>query len=194
MLRVLLATMVVAASMVSSAARADVVRGIEYFERGDYDAAAAELLPLIGTDPSAQYVLGLIYHSQILAAPDGIDGIGLITRSAEAGYLPAQNELGRIYRTGDGVDQDFDKMMHWYEQAATQGDVGAQLFVADGYAYGFGVAQNRVEAYKWYEIAIRYWGPLAVRAREVVAEEMTEEEIAEAVRRAGQWFSEHPQE
>ena len=194
MRNILLAVMLVVATGMYNLARADVARGIQLFERGDYDSAAAELLPLVASDASAQYVLGMIYHSQVLAAPDGMDGLGLITAAAEAGYLPAQNELGRIYRTGDGADQDLERMMFWYERAASQGDVGAQLFVADGYAYGFGVKMDRVEAYKWYEIAIRYWGTLAVRAREVVAEEMSDAEIAEGVRRAGQWFAEHPED
>ena len=191
---ILLAAALVASGLSFAPASADTARGIELFERGEYDAAAAELLPQVATDPAAQYVLGVIYHLQVLAPPEGLDGIGLITKAAEKGYLPAQNELGRIYRTGEGVEQDLGRMMHWYEQAASQGDVGAQLVVADGYAYGYGVKQDLVEAYKWYEIAIRYWGTLAVRAREVVAEDMTEADIAEAVRRAGEWFAAHPEE
>ena len=80
-------------------------------------------------------------------------------------------------------------MMEWYRRAAEQGDVGAQLFVADGYAYGYGVEPDVVEAYKWYEIAIQYWGALAVRARDVVAERMSDEQIAEGVRRASDWIA-----
>jgi len=193
MRRYLMAIPLLVTLAIPTAGRADLARGIELFERGRFDAAAETLAPLAETSPQAQYVLGVIYHSLIVEPPEGISGLALITRSAEAGYLPAQNELGRIYRSGDGVGQDFTTMMHWYEQAAAQGDVGAQLFVADGYAFGLGVPQDRVEAYKWYEIAIRYWGALAVRAREVVAEEMTAEEIAEAVRRAGDWFGQHPE-
>jgi len=192
MRRYLLAIPLCAALALPGLARADLVKGIELFERGRFDDAVEVLSPLAESSPQAQYVLGVIYHTGIIEAPQGASGLELITRSAEAGYLPAQNELGRIYRTGDGVEQDFAAMMHWYEKAASGGDVGAQLFVADGYAYGYGVEQNRIEAYKWYEIAIRYWGALAVRAREVVAEEMNEQDIAEAVRRAGAWFAEHP--
>lgn len=174
---------------VAGPARADTSEGLLLFERGLFDEAAVELQRDVANgDPTAQYVLGVMYLNMMVEPPSPDAAAGLITKSAEAGNLQAQSELARMYRVGDGVEQSFEQMMHWYEQAANQGDVGAQLFLADGYGYGFGVEPDLVEAYKWYEIAIRYWGPLAVRAREVLAERMTDEQIAEAVRRAGEWF------
>lgn len=176
----------------AGAAEADVAEGLALFERGDFDGAAAALEPGVAAgDPAAQYLLGIMYLNGMTVPPDDAAAQRLIRASAEQGHLPAQSELARMYRAGDGVEQDFAQMMHWYEQAAAQGDVGAQLFVADGYAYGVGVAPDPVEAYKWYEIAIQYWGPLAVRARDVVAERMTADQVAEAVQRAGAWLMEH---
>jgi TPR repeat protein len=174
-------------------ARADIGRGVDLFERGRYDEAAAELLSLaeVGV-PDAQYLLGVMYLNLMVEPPEQNAALSMITAAAESGHLPAQTELARMYRAGDGVGQDFAKMMTWYERAAEQGDVGAQLFVADGYGYGYGVEPDLVEAYKWYEIAIQYWGSLAVRARDVLAEKMTDEEIAEAVRRAGDWLASRP--
>lgn len=180
------------ATCLAGAARADVAEGLALFERGEFDAAAAALAPSAGAgDAAAQYLLGVMYLNGMALPPDDAAAQRLIRASAEQGHLPAQSELARMYRTGDGVAQDFAQMMHWYERAAMQGDVGAQLFVADGYAYGLGVPPDPVEAYKWYEIAIQYWGPLAVRAREVVAEGMTADQIADAVQRAGAWLAEH---
>lgn len=175
-----------------AAASADTATGLLLFDRGLFDEAAQELAPSAEAgDPAAQYVLGLMYLNRMVepAGPDR--AAALITEAAEAGHLQAQTELARMYRDGDGVDQDFGQMMQWYERAANQGDVGAQLFLADGYGYGLGIEQDLVESYKWYEIAIQYWGPLAVRARDVIAEQMTEEQIAEAVRRAGKWLAEN---
>jgi hypothetical protein len=43
----------------------------------------------------------------------------------------------------------------------------------------------------WYQIAIEYWGPLAVHARDVVAERMLPEQIEEAIRLAGKWLKEN---
>jgi TPR repeat protein len=173
-------------------AQADIARGVELFERGRYDEAADALMPLADAGiPLAQYLLGIMYLNLMVEPPQDGAALLLLHKSADAGYLSAQTELARMYRNGDGVEQDFAKMMVWYQRAAEQGDVGAQLFVADGYGYGYGVEADLVEAYKWYEIAIQYWGSLAVRARDVLAEKMTDEEIAEAVRRAGVWLSSH---
>jgi len=176
-------------------ARADIWRGIDLFERGRYDEAAVELVSLAEVGlPEAQYLLGVMYLNLMVEPPAQNSALSMITAAAESGHLPAQTELARMYRAGDGVEQDFANMMAWYERAAEQGDVGAQLFVADGYGYGYGVEPDLVEAYKWYEIAIQYWGSLAVRARDVLAEQMTDEEIAEAVRRTGAWLASHPRD
>ena len=174
-------------------ARADIGRGVDLFERGRYDEAAVELVSLAEVGiPEAQYLLGVMYLNLMVEPPEQDSALSMIKSAAESGYLPAQTELARMYRAGDGVEQDFASMIAWYERAAEQGDVGAQLFVADGYGYGYGVEPDLVEAYKWYEIAIQYWGSLAVRARDVLAEKMTDEEVAEAVRRAGDWLATHP--
>jgi TPR repeat protein len=174
-------------------ARADIARGVELFERGRYDEAATALMPMAEAGvPVAQYLLGVMYLNLMVEPPQDGAALLLLRDAAQAGYLSAQTELARMYRNGDGVEQDFVKMMGWYQRAAEQGDVGAQLFVADCYGYGYGVEVDLVEAYKWYEIAIQYWGSLAVRARDVLAEKMTDDEIAEAVRRAGAWLSSHP--
>ncbi len=173
--------------------RADIGRGVDLFERGRYDEAAVELMSMaeVGV-PEAQYLLGVMYLNLMVEPPEPNSALSMIEAAAESEYLPAQTELARMYRAGDGVEQDFTKMMAGYERAAEQGDVGAQLFVADGYGYGYGVEPDLVEAYKWYEIAIQYWGSLAVRARDVLAEQMTDEQIAEAVRRAGDWLASRP--
>lgn len=176
-----------------SAQAADLERGVLLFERGAFDEAAAELAPLAESgEPTAQYVLGVMYLNLMVEPTSDGAAYALISAAAEAGHRAAQTELARMYRDGDGVAQDYARMMNWYAKAAEQGDVGAQLFLADGYGYGYGVEPDPVEAYKWYEIAIRYWGALAVRARDVLAEKMTDEQVAEAVRRAASWMEAHP--
>jgi len=171
---------------------ADLATGFDSFQRGDYAAAERELQPLAEQgDPRAQYALGIMYLNGYLDPPSDGAAVEWLRRSAEQGYLEAQTELARMYRTGDGVPQDFAEMAVWYEKAAQQGDVGAQLFLADSYAYGYGVGPDYVRAYMWYEIAIQYWGPLAVRARDVIAEKMSPEQVAEAVRLAGTWLKEN---
>jgi len=166
-------------------ARADLEPGLALFEQGNYSAAVAELLPAAEAgDARAQYVVGIVLGQGFAGVPDPQTGAAWLLRSAEQGYAPAQVELARMYRTGDGIAENHAEMVKWYRRAAEQGDVGAQLFVADAYAYGYGVEPDLIEAYVWYEIAIRYWGHLAERARDVVAVQMSDAEVAQARSRA----------
>ena len=43
----------------------------------------------------------------------------------------AQCELGRCYEHGKGVDKDMTKAISWYQQAADQGHVEAQVSLSD---------------------------------------------------------------
>ncbi|MFM9845848.1 MAG: tetratricopeptide repeat protein [Hyphomicrobiaceae bacterium] len=169
--------------------RAGVPEGLADYERGNYAGAAREFDAAAKTgDAQAQYLLGLLYLHELTDPPSPDAALRLIRAAAEQGHVAAQNELARMYRAGDGVDTDPAEMVKWYEQAAEQGDVGAQLLLADVYAYGQGVEKDLVRAYMWYEIAIQYWGPLAVRARDVIGEEMTAEQVTQAVTLASDWI------
>lgn len=62
----------------------------------------------------------------------------------------AQNNLGWMYRNGNGVAQDYTLAFFWYKQAALQGHSYAQDNLADLYKDGEGVAQNKTLAAFWY--------------------------------------------
>jgi len=177
------------AFMLAGAARAQLDKGVELFERAEFDAAAQVLLPLAkGGDPKAQYVLGVMYLNEMVKPPSKTAAEELMINSGEAGFEKAYVELARMYREGHGVEQDFAKSFFWSIKAADAGDVGAQLQVADSFAFGLGVKRNPVEAYKWYEVAMHYWGSLAVNARDLVAESMSSDQIATAKQRAQTWI------
>lgn len=66
----------------------------------------------------------------------------------------AQYNLGYMYETGDGVDQDLLQAKKWYEKAAKQNQPDAQYALAALYYYDNGVIkQNYAEAKKWFEKA-----------------------------------------
>lgn len=173
----------------AGAARAQLAKGIELFDRAEFDAAVQVLSPLAkGGDPKAQYILGVMYLNRMVQPPSETAAAELMISSGEAGFEKAQVELARMYREGHGVEQDFAKSFLWSMKAAEAGDVGAQLQVADSFAFGYGVDPDPVEAYKWYEIAVLYWGSLAVNARDLVAESMSSDQIAKAKQRAENWI------
>jgi len=45
--------------------------------------------------------------------------------SAEQGLAEAQLQLGDLYRSGQGVEEDLDVATAWYRKAAQQGNVEA---------------------------------------------------------------------
>ena len=72
---------------------------------------------------------------------------------AERGDAEAQNNLGLIHYTGEGVPQDFIEAMKWFRKAAEQHHEMAQFNLGLMYAYGEGVPQDFVEAVKWFRRA-----------------------------------------
>ena len=72
---------------------------------------------------------------------------------AEHGYAAAQNNLGLMYKRGDGVTQDYAEALKWYRKAAEQGYVFAQFFLGEKYRLGDGVTEDYAEALKWYRKA-----------------------------------------
>ena len=56
---------------------------------------------------------------------------------------------------------------------------------------GHGVAQDHVEAYKWFSLASAQGETSATRVRDIVAQRMTPAQIAKAQRLASEWLAKH---
>ncbi len=72
---------------------------------------------------------------------------------AEQGYADAQNNLGVMYRRGEGVTQDYGEAMKWLRLAAAQDDTDAQFNIGLIYDNGWGVPRDYAEAMKWYRLS-----------------------------------------
>ena len=118
----------------------------------------------------------------------------LLQPLANGGNRDAQNRLGAMYGTGQGVPQDYAEARKWYRMAADQGNADAQNNLAVMYVKGEGVPQDYVEAHKWFNLAVsRYPASEAekrntsVRNRDQVAAMMTPQQVAEAQKLAREW-------
>ncbi|MGC7560008.1 tetratricopeptide repeat protein [Pasteurella sp. PK-2025] len=69
---------------------------------------------------------------------------------AEQGDMSAQFNVGRMYDEGDGVEQNKQLALKWYQKSAEQHHPDAQYHLALMYSEGDGVAQDFKQAYKWY--------------------------------------------
>ncbi len=95
----------------------------------------------------------------------------------------AQTSLGNIYAKAS----DYANAIRCYNLAADRGWGEAQLNLGDIYAEGRGVPQDLAEAHKWYNLAAasNYFG--AAARRDGIAAKMTQEQLAEAEKRALVW-------
>ena len=131
--------------------------------------------------PSAQSRLGSMYADGLGVLQDDREAVGWFTTAAEAGDASAQNNLGVMYATGRGVLQDDSAAFRWFESAAEQRNLFAQNNLGVMYANGRGVEQDYVLAHKWLNLAGAGGYVGALELREVVAEEMSTEDLQAAL-------------
>ena len=109
-------------------------------------------------------------------------------KDAESGDAMAQYTLGAMYATGIGVPQDDAEAVKWYRLAADQGQADAQFNLGVMYYNGQGVPKDLIEAYAWSFIAAAGGDADAANIRDVVAGELTPEQLAEVLKRATELF------
>src|SRR5262249_36643969 len=102
-------------------------------------------------------ILGTGVSAQAGDAADCSDALGLIKidlgrveqacrRLAELGNAVAEHNLGFMYFTGRGIQQDYGEAMRWFRKSADQGYGPAQNNIGSMYLSGKGVRQDYAEA------------------------------------------------
>jgi hypothetical protein len=127
----------------------------------------------------------LVAHAQDIAA---------IRERAENGDASAQNELGRMYEDGKGVPKNDAEAVRWYRKAAEQGDALAQISLGFRYYNGEGILQDYVYAHMWSNLSSAQGNVIAKGVRDIIAELMTPQQIAEAQALAKKWSEEYKKE
>ncbi|MEO1252737.1 MAG: hypothetical protein AAFW81_10370 [Pseudomonadota bacterium] len=79
--------------------------------------------------------------------------IDKLEQAALLGHPPAQLQLGELYKSGQGVEQDLSDARMWYRRAANGGNVLAMHRVGVMTARGDGGEANTPEAIGWFEQA-----------------------------------------
>jgi hypothetical protein len=114
---------------------------------------------------------------------------------ANEGDGRAEAVLALLYYNGTGVPQDKAEAMKWFRRAAEQGDALAQYNLALFYAKGEFGEPDSVSAHMWFNLAASRFPPsdannrtAARKNRDLLAEKMTPDQIAEAQRLASEWM------
>ena len=133
-------------------------------------------------DANAQYMLGLTYDLGQGVPENKAEAVKWYRLAAAQGLADAQLSLGAMYEYGQGVPEDKTEAVKWFRLAAAQGDASAQFNLGRMYYLGEGVPEDYVQAYKWWNLAAASGDTSAVKNKNIVAEKMTKEQIAEAQR------------
>ena len=125
---------------------------------------------------------------------DYVEASRWFQKAAERGMSSAQNNLGVMYKDGQGVSRDVSQAVRWFRTSADQGDADAQANLGGMYVEGLGVAQDYVQAHKWFALAASGFSAskadkraLAIEYRDLVAARMTPAQVAEAQKLAREW-------
>lgn len=117
------------------------------YRLGNYNKAAEPLISKTDKDAVADYYLGRIYLYGYGQLKNNALAMRYFTKSAEKGYLPAIQVMAKYSLL---QNKDPDQAVKWFKQAATAGDVNAQMFMAAAYLYGIGVKKNDDAASRFY--------------------------------------------
>ena len=150
---------------------------------------------------AAQYNLGGLYlYAEGRGVPqDEAEATRWFRLAADQGLAAAQYNLGGLYlyAEGRGVPQDEAEATRWFRLAADQGLAAAHYRLGVMYRDGEGVTQDLVAAHMWMSLAAARLSAAGrftyAQARDLVAKEMTAEQITEAQRRAREWKPAAPQ-
>jgi uncharacterized protein len=176
---ILIATLLCAASMLSSCA---------HVQEGGADRQALAQLRAKAEkgDALSQFELGLAFFlGRYGAATNYVEAVHWYRKAAEENVAQAQHNLGFCYATGQGVTKDEVEAVTWYRKAAEQNLALAQLNLGVCYASGQGVAKDEVEGYNWMLLAGAQGDESARKALPELEHQLTREQLAEGQKRAG---------
>lgn len=99
--------------------------------------------------PLSQFERGYIYHKK----GDYAKAIQSYENAAVRGSVYALNNLGTMYKNGEGVKQDYAKVVRLFEEATVKGYAPSQNNIGKIYRDGLGVEKDYAKAIEWYEKA-----------------------------------------
>ena len=96
---------------------------------------------------SEDYDIGADYYEK----GDYANAFHYFLNAANSGDLNAQNDVGSMYKDGEGTTKNYIKAFEWYAKAAEKGHKYAQNNLGNLYYEGKGVKQSYLKAYEWYK-------------------------------------------
>jgi len=154
----------------SPGASTDLAAAVEKAEKGDAEA---------------QFAVATMYDLGVDVPRNYAESGKWYLKAANQGLAEAQFKLGvRYFEFGRQAKENYTTAFSWFFKAGNQGIAAAQFNIGLMYQQGRGVPTNKVEAYKWYNVAAAQGFTKAAAAREILNYELSRAEVLEAERRA----------
>lgn len=165
-------------------------KGFAAYENKDY-AAAITIFKALAQQGHGNALLTL---GHMLYLGEGVEqdrtaAVGLYKLAADKGIPMAQLRIGITFYTGDILPQNYPAAAKYLTLAAEQGNSAAQAMLGSLYFLGEGVLKDDVAAYMWMNIAASLGNDEASTNRDLIAKEMTPNQVAEAQRLARECVS-----
>ncbi|AKU13307.1 hypothetical protein AzCIB_3414 [Azoarcus sp. CIB] len=116
----------------------------------------------------------------VQAGEQATEAVRWLQSAAEKNHPAAMVMLGKLYRSGFGVLQDYGQAVKWIRTAAERGDPDGMLELGRLYRDGLGIPRDPVLAYVWFNRAAAALQVDAVRHRADVARGLTPEQLKAA--------------
>ncbi len=169
---------------------ADLNKGIEAYNVGNYDVAIAEWQPLAENgDADGQFWLATLYANGMGVPQSDEIALKWYSLAADQGHGEADYNIGLMHANGWGVPMDTDEALKWYQKAAEAGFAQAQFSVADMYDGGWGREKDLVVAYMWLSLAAAQEHDEAQRRLKEMTETMAASDVALGKEKANAWMS-----
>ena len=128
---------------------------------------------------------GLKEAEQLYAAGDHKGALQEYVNTGGTGDVEATFRAAQMFERGEGTGEPrLDKAAAWYQAAARAGHVTALKSLAEMFAAGRGVDEDKVQAYALLEIAAQKGDPEAAQVRDKLSADLRPGQVAAGQRRA----------
>lgn len=125
------------------------------YRRGELTQARSAFMQLSAKGvPAADYNLAVMHLRREMPAASDAEGLRLMTRAADAGFVTAMVGLAELHELGRaGLKVDLMQSVLWSRRAAEAGSVDAQVAMGTAHYLGRGAAKDVALAARWFRLA-----------------------------------------
>lgn len=136
-------------------------------------------------DLDAQFRLGRAMLQDTSRGKEGaIEAVSWLKRAATGGHAGAMVQLGKLYRTGVGIVQNYALAAKWIRAAAEAGDPEGMVELGRLYRSGIGLEPDTEQAYIWFNRAAAGMSIDGAVERDSIALQLSPEQLKAAQARS----------